>query len=93
MENSAVTLESCITQSDEKQPTPDTVLLMELEENDLLLSKIEFDCAICLDKVEIGEGVILRECFHQFCRYTTFIFSCYQHFLINIREKLIPITF
>ncbi|XP_021953271.1 ranBP-type and C3HC4-type zinc finger-containing protein 1 [Folsomia candida] len=68
MENSAVTLESCITQSDEKQPTPDTVLLMELEENDLLLSKIEFDCAICLDKVEIGEGVILRECFHQFCR-------------------------
>jgi hypothetical protein len=36
----------------------------------LWTTKIQSSCPICLDtKVEPGEGVILKSCFHVFCKY------------------------
>lgn len=34
----------------------------------------EFECLICFTEVEAGEGVMLRECLHSFCRWDEFQF-------------------
>ena len=28
-----------------------------------------FDCSICYDDVQPGEGLVLRGCIHEFCKY------------------------
>ena len=29
----------------------------------------EFECPICMSPIEVGEGVKLRECLHNCCKY------------------------
>lgn len=36
--------------------------------NDIASNKESFDCAICFTSCEIGEGVVLRDCLHTFCK-------------------------
>lgn len=38
------------------------------EKLDLLLNNKEFECSICFGDIEPGDGVILHECLHMFCR-------------------------
>ena len=41
---------------------------MSLESVNLVPNTEEFECPICFDDYEPGEGVVLRECFHTFCK-------------------------
>lgn len=43
--------------------------LIDAEDAEVVTNKEEFDCLICYVPTEPGEGVILRECLHQFCKY------------------------
>ncbi|KAL7642494.1 UNVERIFIED_CONTAM: hypothetical protein RMT77_007055 [Armadillidium vulgare] len=40
-----------------------------LESKGCVTNQEPFDCVVCLSRFEVGEGVILRDCLHIFCRY------------------------
>ncbi|XP_030840630.1 ranBP-type and C3HC4-type zinc finger-containing protein 1 isoform X2 [Strongylocentrotus purpuratus] len=42
--------------------------LLRIDDQDLVLNREPFDCPVCLVDYESGEGVVLRECLHIFCR-------------------------
>ena len=42
--------------------------LMEAADQDLLEVDHEFECSICIMDVDVGDGVMLRECLHSFCK-------------------------
>ncbi|RUS81168.1 hypothetical protein EGW08_011076, partial [Elysia chlorotica] len=42
--------------------------LLAIEDLDLVPNPEPFQCAICFDDIAVGEGIVLRECLHQFCR-------------------------
>ena len=42
--------------------------LMEAANQDLIEVDHEFECPICITDVDVGEGVMLRECLHSFCK-------------------------
>ncbi|XP_021379156.1 ranBP-type and C3HC4-type zinc finger-containing protein 1-like [Mizuhopecten yessoensis] len=42
--------------------------LLAVEEQHLVSNTVEFDCPICFDTIEPGQGLVLRECLHSFCR-------------------------
>ena len=42
--------------------------LIQAEDAEMVTNKEEFDCLICYVPTPPGEGVILRECLHQFCK-------------------------
>ena len=44
------------------------VTLLQTAQQSLIPNQEEFDCGICFVPVEPGDGVILRECLHRFCR-------------------------
>ncbi|XP_020392861.1 ranBP-type and C3HC4-type zinc finger-containing protein 1 [Rhincodon typus] len=43
-------------------------LLLETDEQNLISTGEDFECPICLNTLENGEGVTLRECLHAFCK-------------------------
>lgn len=42
--------------------------LLELDDLDLIPNNEEFECSLCMDIQEPGDGVRLHECVHQFCK-------------------------
>lgn len=58
----------------EQTPPPQALLpqdytrLVELDEQDLVPSMEAFECSVCFLGVEPGQGVLLRDCLHMFCR-------------------------
>ncbi|KAI6655004.1 RanBP-type and C3HC4-type zinc finger-containing protein 1-like isoform X3 [Oopsacas minuta] len=42
--------------------------LMNAADQDLIEVPNEFECSICLVDVDVGDGVMLRECLHSFCK-------------------------
>ena len=44
-------------------------LMSVLMREPLIANQEEIECPICFDTIPIGEGVVLRECLHSFCRY------------------------
>lgn len=42
--------------------------LLQTAQQSLIPNPEEFDCGICYVPVDPGEGVVLRECLHRFCR-------------------------
>lgn len=38
------------------------------EDQNLISNTDETDCPICFSTVQPGEGIVLRECLHTFCR-------------------------
>lgn len=38
------------------------------EEQNLIPNSTESDCPICFSTIQPGEGAVLRECLHTFCR-------------------------
>lgn len=47
----------------------------------------EFDCIICMSTTEVGDGVILRSCLHQFC------YDCVKSAIVLSDEAEIPCPF
>jgi hypothetical protein len=43
-------------------------LLFQLESSNLLENRKDFECSVCVCDVSAGDGVILKECFHMFCK-------------------------
>lgn len=41
-----------------------------LDQSDVVTNADSFDCPVCLMTVPAGVGVTLRECLHNFCRYS-----------------------
>ena len=41
---------------------------LQVYDNDVILTTEAFTCQICFDDIDAGDGIILRECLHQFCR-------------------------
>ncbi|KAJ8303511.1 hypothetical protein KUTeg_019907 [Tegillarca granosa] len=52
----------------EKKSAENFRQLLAAEDQHLVTNTEEFDCPICFDIIEPGEGVILRECLHAFCK-------------------------
>ena len=42
--------------------------LMEAANQDLIEVDHEFECSICITDVDVGDGVMLHECLHSFCK-------------------------
>ncbi|XP_075230125.1 uncharacterized protein LOC142329417 [Lycorma delicatula] len=42
--------------------------LLELEDVDVILNTEKFECPVCYTEVGVGEGIVLRDCLHLFCR-------------------------
>jgi IBR domain, a half RING-finger domain len=42
--------------------------LLDAENCDFVKNTEEFDCPICFVGIEIGEGVVLKNCIHKFCK-------------------------
>ncbi|KAG0429930.1 hypothetical protein HPB47_023171, partial [Ixodes persulcatus] len=42
--------------------------IMELEEQDIVPSMEAFECSVCFSDVGPGEGALLKDCLHMFCR-------------------------
>lgn len=42
--------------------------LLATDEQNLIVNATVADCPICFNALQPGEGVVLRECLHTFCR-------------------------
>lgn len=43
-------------------------LLLDAENHDFIENRKVFECAICFTDAEVGDGVILKNCLHNFCK-------------------------
>lgn len=56
--------------------------LLATEDVNLIPNATETDCPICFSTLQPGEGIVLRECLHTFCRsdavndFTAFVACC-----------------
>ncbi|XP_062621424.1 ranBP-type and C3HC4-type zinc finger-containing protein 1-like [Saccostrea cucullata] len=55
-------------------------ILMKAEDSSLIGNSQSFQCPICFDDISPGNGVILRECLHTFCR------DCLQGAVVHSEE-------
>ncbi|XP_068170629.1 ranBP-type and C3HC4-type zinc finger-containing protein 1 [Antennarius striatus] len=56
------------------------MMLLAAENQDLISTTFEIDCPICFNAIEPGEGVVLRECLHTFCR------ECLHGTIVNSQD-------
>ncbi|KAI1891054.1 hypothetical protein AGOR_G00159950 [Albula goreensis] len=68
--------------ADERQKN--FLTLIRTDEQSLVPSIEELDCTICYTSIPAGEGAILRECLHTFCR------ECLKGTIINCRDAEVP---
>ncbi|XP_042318190.1 sharpin isoform X2 [Sceloporus undulatus] len=61
--------------------------LRQLDEEALVPNQEEIECRICYLEVEPGEGVLLRECLHSFCR------DCLRQLINCTEEPQVPCPF
>jgi hypothetical protein len=66
--------------------------LMDLDNTDLVPTVEPFECPVCIVHHEAGEGVVLRECLHMFCRYK-FIFTSVTVTGINVWHFILSTFF
>ncbi|GFR93940.1 RanBP-type and C3HC4-type zinc finger-containing protein 1 [Elysia marginata] len=63
------TLDPCtVDEADQAAGLENYQHLLAIEEVDLVPNPEPFQCAICFDDIGVQEGIMLRECLHQFCR-------------------------
>ncbi|XP_019636889.1 PREDICTED: ranBP-type and C3HC4-type zinc finger-containing protein 1-like [Branchiostoma belcheri] len=61
--------------------------LLMAEQQFLVPNTLEFECAICFMDVEPGEGVVLRDCLHSFCR------ECLRQHIVSCEEADVKCPF
>lgn len=61
-------LEALMQQEETRQRQQNYQQLLQAESADLVANTQNFDCPICFDDVLPGDGVVLRECLHMFCK-------------------------
>ncbi|XP_066289168.1 ranBP-type and C3HC4-type zinc finger-containing protein 1-like [Branchiostoma lanceolatum] len=61
--------------------------LMLAEQQFLVPNTLEFECAICFMDVDPGEGVVLRDCLHSFCR------ECLRQHIVQCEEADVKCPF
>ena len=42
--------------------------LQQTDARDLVPNREEFTCTICFEDIDVGQGVVLRNCLHHFCK-------------------------
>ncbi|XP_041060415.1 ranBP-type and C3HC4-type zinc finger-containing protein 1 [Carcharodon carcharias] len=62
-------------------------ILLETDEQNLISTGEDFECPICLNILENGEGVTLRECLHAFCK------ECLKNTILNSTEADVTCPF
>lgn len=62
-------------------------LWMEIEDQDLIKNLESFDCPICFSTVNVGDGVMLKECLHLFCK------ECLSDTVLYSEEAIIKCPF
>lgn len=74
-----------------RRAKPPTTLYSQLQalgdRGGFITNAEEFDCIICMTTTEVGDGVILRSCLHQFC------FDCVKNAIVLSDEAEIPCPF
>ncbi|XP_023211481.1 uncharacterized protein LOC111614336 [Centruroides sculpturatus] len=60
---------------------------MEIDDQDLIKNLEYFDCPICFIGVEAGEGIMLKDCLHLFCR------ECLSNTVLYSEEAVIKCPF
>ncbi|XP_067904722.1 ranBP-type and C3HC4-type zinc finger-containing protein 1-like isoform X2 [Heterodontus francisci] len=61
--------------------------LLETDEQNLISAWEDFECPICLNILENGEGVTLRECLHAFCK------DCLKNTILSSTEADVTCPF
>lgn len=60
---------SCFAmKAQEEERAQNYLNLLATDEQNLIINVTEADCPICFSALQPGEGVVLRECLHTFCR-------------------------
>ncbi|KAM9410777.1 LOW QUALITY PROTEIN: ranBP-type and C3HC4-type zinc finger-containing protein 1 [Pholidichthys leucotaenia] len=68
------------TQAQQEERERNYMHLLATEEQNLFPNPTETECPICFSPLEPGEGIILRECLHTFCR------ECLKGTIINSND-------
>lgn len=58
----------CVMKAQLEERQRNYLHLLATEEQNLISNTAETDCPICFSPLQPGEGVVLRECLHTFCR-------------------------
>lgn len=78
---------------DEAQRSPEEVRLQNYDnhllfsQNRIVTNMEAFKCDICLEDCGIGDGVVLRECLHMFCR------SCLENLVQHSEDPIVTCPF
>lgn len=54
--------------------------LLELEQQSVIHNTVPFECEICMVDIDINDGIMIRECLHQFC------IDCIRHQIIHSED-------
>lgn len=82
-------IHSLLTQSEyERHMNKSTVIddtnlykdLLDLEQQGLIYNTESFECKICFTEIDVSQGILIRECLHQYC------IDCMRH-TINLSEE------
>lgn len=66
-----VVLSFWVLKAQEEERVRNYMDLLATEDENLISNTTETDCPICFSMVQPGEGIVLRECLHTFCRSNT----------------------
>lgn len=87
-QNIAVKLEPTSSKRARLSPTKLYTQLKALaDRGGFITNSEEFDCIICMATIEVGDGVRLRECLHEFC------VNCMKNAILHSEEAEIPCPF
>lgn len=66
-----VVLSFWVLKAQEEERVRNYMDFLATEDQNLISNTTETDCPICFSTVQPGEGIVLRECLHTFCRSDT----------------------
>lgn len=67
-------------QAQQEERDRNYLYLLAAEEQNLIPNAAEADCPICFSPLQPGEGIVLRECLHTFCR------ECLKGTIVNSQD-------
>lgn len=72
-------------------PSPPSTLFVQLQalqdKDGIIKNTKQFDCVICMTKIGTNDGVVLRDCLHQFC------YDCTKNAIVASDDAEIPCPF